>query len=226
MALNLLYPQPTGSRDLDYWFVELPYHVGVKNIPDFVAGKPIDFSFRKYSFSGSSLDGLAIFYEPEAGRCLWVFSPQDRYNPEIPALTEEVIPISNLSRIVTGDAPDGYPPSEIFGDEPSHTWCYFYQKADLARQMGDWERVVELADRALDSGYKPINPHERLPFIEAYAHVGNWPEALRQTRKAYEKNARYATQLCYLWGRIDQDLEVPPEFGEELVGLYQQMQCH
>lgn len=226
MALNLLYPQPTGSRDLDYWFVELPYHVGVKNIPDFVAGKPIDFSFRKYSFSGSSLDGLAIFYEPEAGRCLWVFSPQDRYNPEIPALTEEVIPISNLSRIVTGDAPDGYPPSEIFGDEPSHTWCYFYQKADLARQMGDWERVVELADHALASGYKPSNPHERLPFIEAYAHVGNWPEALRQTRKAYEKNARYATQLCYLWGRIDQDLEVPPEFGEELDGLYQQMQCH
>ena len=98
-------------------------------------------------------------------------------------------------------------------------------KSGKVDSLVDRQKVVELVDQALALGYKPSNPHERLPFIEAYAHVGNWPEALRQTRKAFEKNARYATQLCYLWGRIDKDLELPPEFGEELADLYQQMQC-
>ncbi|MGW8250305.1 MAG: hypothetical protein ACWGO1_06655, partial [Anaerolineales bacterium] len=68
MALNLLYPQPTGSPQLAYWFVELPYHVGPKGIPSLLEGRELNFSFRNYTYQGSSLDGLAIYYEPE-GRC-------------------------------------------------------------------------------------------------------------------------------------------------------------
>ncbi|MDD2922829.1 MAG: hypothetical protein PHQ36_11155 [Anaerolineales bacterium] len=38
------------------------------------------------------------------------------------------------------------PPRETFGDEPPHTWCYYYQKMDLARQTEDWQTVADLAD--------------------------------------------------------------------------------
>lgn len=225
MALNLLYPQPTGSRELAYWFVELPYHVGPLGIPEFVAGKNIRYSFRKYSFTGSSLDGLAIFYEPEGGRCLWVLSPLDRYNPEIPGMTEEVLPISNLERIEPNASSQGYPLVGIFGKEPHHSWCYYYQKVDLARQLSDWGRVVELYDEALEIGLKPENPHERLPFIEAFARTGRWQEAIRQTNKAFQKNHRYAAQLCYLWKRIEGDLEIPAEFNQQLRDVLAPMLC-
>jgi hypothetical protein len=225
MALNLLYPQPTGSRELAYWFVELPYHIGPLGIPDLIAGKEIHLSFRKYSYTGSSLNGLAIYYEPEGGRCLWVLSPSDRYEPDIPAMTEDVLPISNLSRIEVDSPSEVPPPQIIFGKEPYHNWCYYYQKADLARQTGDWQEVVSLAEEAAAAGFKPELPHERLPFIEAYAHVESWSEAIRQTRRAYEKDPRYSNQLCFLWTRIDQSLEIPPDLNQDLSSLREKMQC-
>lgn len=225
MALNLLYPQPKGNTNLAYWFIELTHDVGLKGIPKFVEGQTISLNFRNYSFDGSSLDGLAIFYEPEDDRCLWVLSPEDDYNPEIPGMTEDVLPVSNLSRIVTSPPQEGYPPIEIFGKEPSHSWCYFYQKADLARQLGDWERVVQLVNEALAKGYKPRNPHERLPFIEGYAHTGQWEEAVRQTHKAFGKNPKYAARLCRLWDKIDRELEIPSEAGREVIELRAELQC-
>jgi hypothetical protein len=225
MALNLLYPQPTGTPELKYWFVELPYHVGPKGVPRLLEGSILDFAFRNYTYSGSSLDGLAIYYEPEGGRCLWLLSPRDRYNPDIPALTEEILPISNLRRIEDpGDSAD-FPPREIFGREPFRSWCYYFQKAELARQMGDWQQVVDLAEEAASAGFEPGNPHERLPFIEAYAHTGEWEEAFRQTRRAFRKDPRYTNQLCYLWLEIEEDSELPGDAREQLDGLRESMQC-
>jgi len=29
-----------------------------------------------------------------------------------------------------------------------HGWCYYYQKANLARQQGDWEQVIALGREA------------------------------------------------------------------------------
>jgi hypothetical protein len=225
MALNLLYPQPTGTSELSYWFVELPYHVGPQGIPDLLEGRSLNFSFRNYTFSGSSLDGLAILYEPEGGRCLWILSPRDRYNPDIPALTEEVLPISNLSRIEASKPSAEFPPQEIFGEEPYRSWCYYFQKAELARQSGDWERVVELADEAASADFTPLNPHERQPFVEAYAHTGQWGEAFRQTRRAFQKDDRYARQLCYLWLQIEEDIQLPADAGQQLSQIRENMQC-
>jgi len=225
LALNLVYPQPKRSSDLAYWFIELPRHIGPKRIPKFVSGMPLERTFRNYSFHGSSLDGLAIFYEPDGGRCLWVLSPVDRYNPEIPALTEEVLPVSNLSRIKASPAPGYTLPADIFGREPSHTWCYYYQKADLARQMGDWTRVVALIDEALAKGFKPANAHEWQPAIEGYAHAGRWEEAINYSQGAFEKNQKYNAQLCYLWERIGSDLTIPENVRGDLAALSETMQC-
>ncbi len=225
MSLNLVYPQPRGSSNLAYWFVELAHDVGPKNLPQWVQGEPISMDFRNYSFDGSTLDSLAIFYEPDEGRCLWVLSPEDAANPEIPALTEDALPISNLSRIEALPPLDGYPPAGLFGKEPAHTWCYYFQKAELARQLGDWQEVARLADEAGSQGFTPKNPHERLPFIEAFAHVGRWQEAIHQTGRAYEKDSKYARRLCQLWDKIDRDVDIPADAGPEFTALRARMQC-
>jgi hypothetical protein len=154
-----------------------------------------------------------------------VLSPADLYNPDMPALTEDVLPISNLSRIEATTSSNERPPKSVFGGEPFHTWCYYYEKADLARQLGNWQDVVALADDALSAGFKPGLPHERLPFIEAYAHVGNWDESIRQTHKAFEKDPRYGRQLCFVWQRIETDLEIPPGASQQLNDLRVQMAC-
>jgi hypothetical protein len=225
MSLNLLYPQPQGNPNLAYWFVELAHDVGPKGIPQLVQGSTISMNFRNYTFTGSSRDGLAIFYEPDSGRCLWVLSPEDKSDPEIPALTEDVLPVSNLSRIEASVQQEGYPPIGLFGKEPAHTWCYYFQKLELARQMGDWQEAVRLADEAQKLGYTPNNAHERLPLIEAFAHAGRWQEALRQTGRAFEKDPRYARRLCQLWEQIGTDLVIPTGASREASSIRAKMQC-
>ncbi|MGW8250419.1 MAG: hypothetical protein ACWGO1_07230 [Anaerolineales bacterium] len=154
-----------------------------------------------------------------------MLSPRDRYNPDIPALTEEVLPISNLSRIEAVKPDASFPPQEIFGDEPFHSWCYYYQTAELARQSGDWQRVIELAGEAASAGYEPPNPHERQPFIEAYAHTGQWEAAFSETRKAYRKDDRYADQLCYLWLEIEEAVNIPDDTLQGLEEMRESMHC-
>ena len=58
-----------------------------------------------------------------------------------PSLVQQVGAYSHVDRIIpTGTSPTL--PAHIFGAEPPHDWCYYYQKASLARQLGDWAQVV------------------------------------------------------------------------------------
>ena len=36
------------------------------------------------------------------------------------------------------------PPAGLFGDEPPHAWCYYFERASLAAQQGDWALVARL----------------------------------------------------------------------------------
>jgi hypothetical protein len=87
----------------------------------------------------------------------------------------ELVPILRFSHVeqidLAGSASP--PPSVMFGTEPAHGWCYFYQKAELAKQAGDWEAVRRLADEVMASGLKPVDQVEWLPFLEGYLWAGN-----------------------------------------------------
>jgi hypothetical protein len=225
MALNLLYPRAPGDPDWPYWFVELPFHYGPKGIRLLLAGMLYDFNFRNYRFSAEAGDSLAIYYEPEEGRCLWVLSQDDLYNPDIPEILEEVLPVSDPGRISASPAAATSPPVEVFGKEPEHAWCYYYQKAELARQQGNWQQVVELAKQAEAQDLKPASPHERLPLIEAYARTGGWEQALDHTRKGFEKDERYAPQLCYLWDTLESELDIPAGTDQQLANMRTSLGC-
>ena len=79
---------------------------------------------------------------------------------------------SNVGFIDTTGEP-AIPSSVIFGPEPPHDWCYFYQKIDLARQEMDWQTAAELADEALSLGLEPSVASEWLPLLETYIHVND-----------------------------------------------------
>jgi hypothetical protein len=164
------------------------------------AGKTIKFSFRKFSFTGTTLDTVFVSYESEKGQCLWVLSPEDEDNPDINPMLAEALPISNLDRI--GRQIRGSPVETVFGGEPQHDWCYYYQKADLARQYKDWQEVARLGDEAQQLGFGPNNPQEWMPFIEGYAMAGQWEDAVDTTLHVRQVNRFLSPRLCLLWTRI------------------------
>jgi hypothetical protein len=109
-------------------------------------------------------------------------------------LVDMVAKFSNIGQIITEGKPK-QPAVDIFGEEPHHTWCYYYQKASLARQRGDWEEIVRLGDRAQEEDYKPRDLVEWMPFFEAYVIFGREKDAKwLSTILKSEKNLRFA--LC------------------------------
>lgn len=85
-------------------------------------------------------------------------------------------PFSNENFIV----PQGSSPvlrEDVFGSEPDHGWCFYYQKASLARQQENWEEVVRLGDEAREKGLTTQDISEWMPFYEGYAHQGRMDDA-------------------------------------------------
>jgi hypothetical protein len=68
-------------------------------------------------------------------------------------------------------------PEAIFGPEPAHDWCYYYQSAERAKQAGDWQTVARLGDEAYAAGLTPIDQAEWLPFLAGYLSTGNESKA-------------------------------------------------
>lgn len=222
MGINLLYPRQDGDPDVSYWFVDLENNF-VQNREGLLQGIPIKQNFRSFEFRGQSQDSLVIVDAPAREHCLWVLGPDDLDNPALTELTRQVAAMSNLDRI-SAESRAGYPPAEIFGPEPQHTWCYYYQKAELNRQLGEWENVASLGDQAIESGAAPNDEQEWLPFIEAYAHTGRWDRAQSLTETVAERT-KYHLRLCALWDRIAAETPGGTEQNAALQNVRSELAC-
>ncbi len=162
-------------------------------------GQTIEQDYLAAVFYGSTDQLLAVLYQPPG--CLRVLDPQvDPLNPLLPPEMREAAALSDPARVLAeGNAT---PPLNIYGAEPTHGWCYYFQQADLARQQGDWARAAALGDQAFALEDHPNDPAERFVFIEAYAHRGNWPRAIELSRATLQITPLVQAPLCRVWQRI------------------------
>jgi hypothetical protein len=221
-ALNVLYPTHPGNvEEVSYWFFELDQGY-FRYFPEMKAERfPMVDEMRQYSFTGTSQEGLLVYYAPDAGNCLWVITERDQFNPDLPALTKEVVALSNLDQIEV-DATT-LPSEKAFGAEPPHTWCYYFQKAELARQQEDWATVVALAEESAAKGYAPNNRLEWLPFVEAYAHTGDWERARDLSVDAWKYSKATRNLFCPIWRGFEAEgLDAPAGTFE---GVYARLGC-
>jgi hypothetical protein len=206
-AINLLYPQTDETQQISYSAFSLRPEYD-NHLPDMEALN-FDTAYHSFVFTAAPPDTLLVYYDRGLANCLWVVSAQDTGDTGLPDLTTDLLAVSNLDRIKPQSVSGHIPPTNIFGPEPDGTWCYYFQKADLARQFGDWEGAAALADEALAHGFSPDRlptqaPHEWLPFIEGYARTGRWDAARSLTLQAAEVRYRhYDAYLCVLWNEID-----------------------
>jgi hypothetical protein len=149
-----------------------------------------EFVFEVQHGSVAPKEHRGISVDRDFGKTLLLSLPQgnscvnviDGGKYELSALDDPLVeiaaPYSRIEQIELEAAPH-QPPEAIFGPEPAHTWCYYYQKAMLARQLGGWEEIVRLGNEA---NAKKLNPQDRLewmPFFEAYANTGQAQQAKR-----------------------------------------------
>ena len=223
-GINLLYPQPENSTSMAYWFFSLGRGLW-RDTEELIQGSVLSEDFRTFSFKGESLDSLVLFYEPVGGRCLWVLSPDDVDNDKLPKLTTDVAGISNLDRIVQEPPKPWQIPQNIFGHEPVHDWCYYFEKAELAAQMGDWQRVAELGLEAERNGFHATDARELISFIEGYARSGMLSLAEQWTIRAYRVNPLLESRLCKLWTTIENDSPSSSALNSVLTTVRDRIKC-
>ncbi|MBC8336917.1 MAG: hypothetical protein H8E29_16805 [Anaerolineales bacterium] len=123
----------------------------------------------------------------------------------LPRVLAPGLHLSNPRGLISINNDDFNPPAWLFGEEPERNWCYYFEKADLARQDGDWKKVAKLGDKAFNIPYAPADAAEYLPFIEAFARLGRYDDARKLTEIAAEKTPVLRPMLCSLWERVAKD---------------------
>ncbi|HEY6074200.1 MAG TPA: hypothetical protein VIV15_12630, partial [Anaerolineales bacterium] len=114
----------------------------------------------------------------------------------------------------------------VYGPEPAYGWCYYFEKADLARQQGDWTQVASLGDHAFSLGDHPNDPSERFVFIEGYAHTGDWKKAVNYSLDSHRVSPKYVDpMLCLLWHRIESQTTDSPAKAEALAEIKTKVAC-
>ena len=208
-AVNLLYHFQTPNGSIPYMFITPEYERYIT--PD----TAYKFPARNLMFNGNSSNNIAIFHQTDSS-CLRVLDSVYMYDPLLDEGSQRLIPISNLSRIIPDPQPAS-PDTDIFGPEPPHTWCYFFQKADLARQLKEWNNVIDLYQQAQGLGLTPKYGAEYIPFIEAYAQTGDWQTAYDLTIAAKKLSQQQKRMLCTNWYRLAEIPSADMEMVERIV---------
>jgi hypothetical protein len=141
------------------------------------------------------------------------------YSAREPLIIQQVGKYSHVDRILpSGSSP--VPPAAIFGAEPEHGWCYYYQKAALARQSGDWETIGKLYDRVRKLKLETNDKSEIIPFFEALVNLGRVEDAKSLYNKEIKGQAEMRLPLC---AALATDPGYPPEFGYDYQAIYQML---
>lgn len=219
-ALNLIYAPENHSDAIDY---VLFYPTNRESL-SLSLDTPVNYDFLAGQFSGNTSQTVVFYYAPP--KCLRLLDPEiDLENRLIPDDTflRDAALLSSTSPILsrqTSRMPAAY------GNEPVHGWCYYFEKADLARQLGDWETVTQLGDVAFALDDYPNDPVERFVFIEGYAHTGNWERAVELSTASYKVSKAYVGPLlCRLWSRIARETEDTSERKVTFDVVQSELEC-
>jgi hypothetical protein len=202
-ALNWIYDPKNLTGGMSYVLFYPTSRLG-GTLQVLLPNQPITYDYISEIFKGNTSQVVAFYYQPPG--CLRLLDPEidsdNHFIPDATLMRESSLLSSSawISSQSTARLP------KIYGPEPVHGWCYYFEQADLARQMGDWQRVVDLGDKAFSLSDYPNDPVERFVFIEGYANSGNWERAGELALQSYKVSPNYVGPLlCKLLNRIGRE---------------------
>ncbi|MGB7874591.1 MAG: hypothetical protein WBL25_09430 [Anaerolineales bacterium] len=206
---NLIYyPEKQAQSPIE---IKLPAAVLTNDVVlKIITGKGVETPERRGNLLTRGFDDILFMVQSSPDSCVRII---DGSAPELSThdsyRTMVVAPYSKLENVLL-DSAFHQPPQSVFGAEPSHEWCYYYQQAALARQQGDWEAVQTLHQQALELGLYPNDSVEWMPFVQAYTVLGNLDE-LRTLRKIIIADPYLALQTCRILTDMSASYEIEPE---------------
>jgi hypothetical protein len=160
--------------------------------------------FRKHRIVDTyrNFRNFVILTQPSVGSCLQVV---DGASPEYSSSeTESIMTIGSHSEVelILTDEDFKIPPQFLFGDEPDHGWCFYYEKAALERQRGNWDAVIEVGEQAFSEGFEPADAIEWIPFLQAYSLRGDL-DRLRDIGQEIAEDPFAVLQACRILSAME-----------------------
>ncbi len=210
---------------MDYIF----YFASVRTQPGRALGQGlqpnllIEQDYLAATFHGNTSQMVVLNFQPPA--CLRVLDPEiDPLNRLISPLLREAAMLSTTGPI-SAQNPVTLP-GQFYNPEIPRRWCFYFEKAELARQLGDWAQVAKIGEQAYALGDHPNDPLENFVFIEGYAHAGQWEKASKLTKEAYRFSKEIMRPtLCKLWERIGREVPASPEKEAGVTGVMSELGC-
>lgn len=226
-AINTLYARPRSEtpRRAQHWFFRMAGDFG-NTYRQFGQGIRLSAQHRSIVFEGNSLQAILFAFEPEQGQCLRVYRPQDALIasyflsvwmlPNVPSVRPELI--------LPSAAPHPFLVEQL-GVELPKDWCYFYQKADLARQNGDWQSVAQYWREVQQAGLNSKEAFEYLPFIEALLRVADFEQARDLSIRVSTFALRAGPMVCDLWKQVLEENPGNDGLQQAFAQFQQEVEC-
>lgn len=163
-------------------------------------------------------NNLLLITYPSSVSCFHVIDGTfPAYSGSESLLVQQIGAYSRVDRIIpSGNSP--VPPASIFGSEPSRDWCYYYQKASLARQAGNWAEIGRLYDEVRKLNLETDDKSEIIPFFEGLVNLGRYEEAKALYNEQIKGHTEVRFPLCNF---LANDPGYPPEFGYDYPMMYE-----
>ena len=219
--INLMYSEQRSDL-LEYflYFSDVRLGLGLKKLEKDI---PIFQKYRSFNFSGNTSNIIAYKYEPPS--CLMIMDrvfSNSITNPNLSDLQTKELRLTNLDLIQTD--PQNSPPAYLFGSAPAESWCYYFEKADLARQNRNFSEVAFLGDEAINNRYSPRSASEWLPFLEGYSWEEEWDKVDFIVNEITSAEGNFKQGLCYTLKRISNDPQFPS--FEKVQDYSKRYNCH
>lgn len=206
-----MYGKKQGITPTPYWYLNPGDTTFLSALR---TDSPIYVKSKMYEFMTDS-DNVLVVTKPEYGKCAWVVDEADAENPYLEDGVKPYVGYQNKSRIILES--EHRMPSDIFGTDYVHDWCYYFEKADLAFDRQDYAEALRLFDEAAANGISMGNATEMRPFIKSAAFSGNWDKALDWSATANNvKPDRTTGYFANLWRILDRDIPDSPEKSDAM----------
>lgn len=176
-----------------------------------------EYDNRKHIITYKNYRNFVLLNQPSTNSCVHVVDGNaPEYSHSDSDTVQTIAPYSEIEHILTDETPHT-PPEIVFGPEPAHGWCYYYQKADLARQQGDWNKVLDIGQQAFNKNLSPTDLIEWMPFIQAYAYTGN-VDRLKELAPIINTDPYIAKQACGIKNSM-------PELSADVLKITNSLYC-
>ncbi len=218
-GINLVYAPGNANTDSRHWWFDGPDTLRDYISQQYKPGRQVTASMRNIKFTSGMAFALPVLSRPSRG-CVQVLT--DTYYQGEPLLSYEENQLFELAKdgLVLAEGPAM--PLDVFGPEPKHGWCYYYQKAELARDFENWGEVRSLWEQAQAQKLQATFGPEYAPFVEMLARSQDWKAAVELTHKAGKLTKDSRPFFCTFW---QTRLSLLPGFAEWWPQIQEENAC-